>query len=103
MLDVGRKTHKKPKVGPRLLRPGSQRFSSFQVFDPVSASDTGEYICQAQNGYGTSKRSDAVRMEAGEQGSAGQGRELGPGVGVGTAFHPGFGGGGGSGSEPSGH
>ncbi|XP_048962864.1 junctional adhesion molecule A isoform X2 [Canis lupus baileyi] len=35
------------------------------VFDPVSAFDTGEYICQAQNGYGTPMRSEAVRMEAG--------------------------------------
>ncbi|XP_008578458.1 PREDICTED: junctional adhesion molecule A [Galeopterus variegatus] len=34
------------------------------VFDPVSASDTGEYTCQAQNGYGTPMMSDAVRMEA---------------------------------------
>ncbi|XP_004443714.1 PREDICTED: junctional adhesion molecule A [Ceratotherium simum simum] len=34
------------------------------VFDPVSASDTGEYSCQAQNGYGTPMRSDAVRMDA---------------------------------------
>ncbi|XP_070251909.1 junctional adhesion molecule A [Myotis yumanensis] len=34
------------------------------VFDPVSASDTGEYSCQAQNGYGTPMMSDAVRMEA---------------------------------------
>uniref|UniRef100_A0A8C0NSS5 Junctional adhesion molecule A n=2 Tax=Canis lupus familiaris TaxID=9615 RepID=A0A8C0NSS5_CANLF len=36
------------------------------VFDPVSAFDTGEYICQAQNGYGTPMRSEAVRMEAAE-------------------------------------
>uniref|UniRef100_A0A8C4M1G9 Junctional adhesion molecule A n=1 Tax=Equus asinus TaxID=9793 RepID=A0A8C4M1G9_EQUAS len=36
------------------------------VFDPVSAFDTGEYTCQAQNGYGTPMRSDAVRMEATE-------------------------------------
>ncbi|XP_047561782.1 junctional adhesion molecule A isoform X4 [Lutra lutra] len=36
------------------------------VFNPVSASDTGEYMCQAQNGYGTPMRSDAVRMEAAE-------------------------------------
>ncbi|XP_039102387.1 junctional adhesion molecule A isoform X2 [Hyaena hyaena] len=35
------------------------------VFDPVSAFDTGEYTCQAQNGYGTPMRSEAVRMEAG--------------------------------------
>uniref|UniRef100_A0A8C7A0S1 Junctional adhesion molecule A n=1 Tax=Neovison vison TaxID=452646 RepID=A0A8C7A0S1_NEOVI len=36
------------------------------VFNPVSASDTGEYMCQAQNGYGTPMWSDAVRMEAAE-------------------------------------
>lgn len=36
------------------------------VFDPVSASDTGEYTCQAQNGFGAPMRSDAVRMEAAE-------------------------------------
>ncbi|XP_012902950.1 junctional adhesion molecule A isoform X1 [Mustela putorius furo] len=35
------------------------------VFNPVSASDSGEYMCQAQNGHGTPMRSDAVRMEAG--------------------------------------
>ncbi|XP_077647244.1 junctional adhesion molecule A isoform X2 [Urocitellus parryii] len=34
------------------------------VFDPVTGSDTGEYSCQAQNGYGTPMKSDAVRMEA---------------------------------------
>nr|KAF6268484.1 F11 receptor [Pipistrellus kuhlii] len=34
------------------------------VFDPVSASDTGEYSCQAQNGFGSPVMSAAVRMEA---------------------------------------
>ncbi|XP_021572136.1 junctional adhesion molecule A [Carlito syrichta] len=34
------------------------------VFSPLSASDTGEYYCQAQNGYGTPASSAAVRMEA---------------------------------------
>ncbi|KAM8817795.1 junctional adhesion molecule A isoform 1-T2 [Rhynchonycteris naso] len=34
------------------------------VFDAVSASDTGEYTCQAQNGYGAPMMSDALRMEA---------------------------------------
>uniref|UniRef100_A0A8D2BF75 Junctional adhesion molecule A n=1 Tax=Sciurus vulgaris TaxID=55149 RepID=A0A8D2BF75_SCIVU len=34
------------------------------VFDPVSGSDTGEYTCQARNGYGTSMKSKTVRMEA---------------------------------------
>uniref|UniRef100_A0A8C9DSA0 Junctional adhesion molecule A n=1 Tax=Prolemur simus TaxID=1328070 RepID=A0A8C9DSA0_PROSS len=34
------------------------------VFEPVSASDTGEYSCQAQNEVKISERSDAVRMEA---------------------------------------
>uniref|UniRef100_A0ABI7YJP7 Junctional adhesion molecule A n=1 Tax=Felis catus TaxID=9685 RepID=A0ABI7YJP7_FELCA len=36
------------------------------VFDPVSAWDTGEYTCEAQNGYGMPMRSEAVRMEAAE-------------------------------------
>lgn len=48
-------------------------FSALQVFDPVSASDTGEYSCQAQNGYGTPMMSDAVRMEAGACGQGGRG------------------------------
>nr|XP_048307944.1 junctional adhesion molecule A [Myodes glareolus] len=34
------------------------------VFDPVTAFDTGEYYCQAQNGFGTATRSEAVRMDA---------------------------------------
>lgn len=34
------------------------------IFDPVTAFDTGEYSCQAQNGYGTPARSEAERMEA---------------------------------------
>ncbi|KAM9242112.1 junctional adhesion molecule A [Dugong dugon] len=34
------------------------------IFDPVSAFDTGAYSCQAQNGYGSPARSDAVVMEA---------------------------------------
>ncbi|XP_062048558.1 junctional adhesion molecule A [Lepus europaeus] len=34
------------------------------AFDPMSAFDTGEYSCQAQNGFGTPVMSDAVRMEA---------------------------------------
>uniref|UniRef100_A0A667I2U0 Junctional adhesion molecule A n=1 Tax=Lynx canadensis TaxID=61383 RepID=A0A667I2U0_LYNCA len=36
------------------------------VFDPVSAWDTGEYTCEARNGYGMPVRSEAVRMEAAE-------------------------------------
>ncbi|XP_045311211.1 junctional adhesion molecule A isoform X1 [Leopardus geoffroyi] len=36
------------------------------VFDPVSAWDTGEYTCEARNGYGMPMRSEAVRMEAAE-------------------------------------
>lgn len=51
-----------------------------QVFDPVSASDTGEYSCEAQNGFGTPMMSDAVRMEAGERGGRqGWGSALGGG------------------------
>nr|XP_004671232.2 junctional adhesion molecule A [Jaculus jaculus] len=34
------------------------------IFDPVTASDTGEYSCQAQNGFGKPMKSDDVRMEA---------------------------------------
>ncbi|XP_032752306.1 junctional adhesion molecule A-like, partial [Rattus rattus] len=41
------------------------------VFDPVSAFDSGEYYCQAQNGYATAMRSEAVRMEAVELNVAG--------------------------------
>uniref|UniRef100_G3QCY1 Junctional adhesion molecule A n=1 Tax=Gorilla gorilla gorilla TaxID=9595 RepID=G3QCY1_GORGO len=37
------------------------------VFDPLSASDTGEYSCEARNGYGTPMTSNAVRMEAVER------------------------------------
>ncbi|XP_006163158.1 junctional adhesion molecule A [Tupaia chinensis] len=36
------------------------------VFDPVSASDSGEYVCEAQNGYGAPVKSEAVRMTAAE-------------------------------------
>nr|XP_020029913.1 junctional adhesion molecule A [Castor canadensis]XP_020029914.1 junctional adhesion molecule A [Castor canadensis] len=34
------------------------------VFDSVTASDTGEYSCQAMNGFGLPMTSAAVRMEA---------------------------------------
>ncbi|XP_008846244.1 junctional adhesion molecule A [Nannospalax galili] len=34
------------------------------IFDPVTAFDTGDYSCQAQNGYGTPAMSETVRMEA---------------------------------------
>lgn len=34
------------------------------IFNPLTAADTGEYTCQAQNGFGTPARSDGVRMEA---------------------------------------
>lgn len=34
------------------------------IFEPVAAFDSGEYYCQAQNGYGTAMRSEAVRMDA---------------------------------------
>uniref|UniRef100_A0A8D1G4Q1 Junctional adhesion molecule A n=2 Tax=Sus scrofa TaxID=9823 RepID=A0A8D1G4Q1_PIG len=36
------------------------------IFDPVSASDAGDYTCEAQNGYGSPMRSDTVHMEAAE-------------------------------------
>lgn len=49
-----------------LLQAGSQFVFLPQVFDPLSASDTGEYSCEARNGYGTPMTSNAVRMEAGE-------------------------------------
>lgn len=63
-----------PRVGAWRLRGGAggaERCPARQVFDPVSASDTGEYTCQAQNGFGAPMRSDAVRMEAGERGRGG--------------------------------
>lgn len=34
------------------------------IFDPVTAFDSGEYYCQAQNGFGTPMKSEAVRMDA---------------------------------------
>lgn len=34
------------------------------VFSPLTATDTGEYTCQAQNGFGNPMRSDSVRMDA---------------------------------------
>ncbi|OBS82758.1 hypothetical protein A6R68_23245, partial [Neotoma lepida] len=34
------------------------------IFDPVTAFDSGEYYCQAQNGFGTAMKSEAVRMDA---------------------------------------
>ncbi|XP_042637829.1 junctional adhesion molecule A [Orycteropus afer afer] len=36
------------------------------IFDPLSTFDTGAYSCQAQNGFGSPMRSDAVHMEAAE-------------------------------------
>uniref|UniRef100_A0A3Q1MSB5 Junctional adhesion molecule A n=2 Tax=Bos TaxID=9903 RepID=A0A3Q1MSB5_BOVIN len=34
------------------------------IFDPVSASDTGDFTCQAQNGYASPVKSDTVHMDA---------------------------------------
>ncbi|XP_013377973.1 PREDICTED: junctional adhesion molecule A isoform X1 [Chinchilla lanigera] len=34
------------------------------IFSPLTAADTGEYTCQAQNGFGQPMRSEGVRMEA---------------------------------------
>uniref|UniRef100_A0A8C9BL30 Junctional adhesion molecule A n=1 Tax=Phocoena sinus TaxID=42100 RepID=A0A8C9BL30_PHOSS len=34
------------------------------IFDPVSASDAGDYTCEAQNGYGSPMKSDTVHMDA---------------------------------------
>ncbi|XP_055258527.1 junctional adhesion molecule A [Moschus berezovskii] len=34
------------------------------IFDPVSASDTGDFTCEAQNGYESPVRSDTVHMDA---------------------------------------
>ncbi|CAI9151179.1 unnamed protein product [Rangifer tarandus platyrhynchus] len=34
------------------------------TFDPVSASDTGDFTCEAQNGYESPMRSDIVHMDA---------------------------------------
>ncbi|XP_006895606.1 PREDICTED: junctional adhesion molecule A [Elephantulus edwardii] len=36
------------------------------IFDPVSAFDTGEYSCQADNGVGSAMKSDTMHMEAAE-------------------------------------
>ncbi|XP_057584640.1 junctional adhesion molecule A isoform X1 [Hippopotamus amphibius kiboko] len=36
------------------------------IFDPVSASDVGDYTCEAQNGYGSPMKSDTVHMDAAE-------------------------------------
>lgn len=87
-LEVGRKSKQPGEPGPGARRQKAGRLASssrkpicfLQVFDPVSTFDTGEYTCQAQNGYGTPVRSDAVRMEAGER--RGQGLGLRPGVGT---------------------
>ncbi|KAI4590502.1 hypothetical protein MJG53_001551 [Ovis ammon polii x Ovis aries] len=34
------------------------------IFDPVSASDTGDFTCEAQNGYQSPVKSDTVHMDA---------------------------------------
>ncbi|XP_040086023.1 junctional adhesion molecule A [Oryx dammah] len=34
------------------------------IFDPVSASDTGDFTCEAQNGYQSPMKSDTVHMDA---------------------------------------
>ncbi|XP_037362553.1 junctional adhesion molecule A [Talpa occidentalis] len=36
------------------------------IFDPVTAADTGDYFCLAQNGQGSPMKSEIVRMEAAE-------------------------------------
>ncbi|XP_038624652.1 junctional adhesion molecule A [Tachyglossus aculeatus] len=36
------------------------------IFDPLSASDSGEYSCRAQNGVGLPQQSNPMRMEATE-------------------------------------
>ncbi|XP_068397209.1 junctional adhesion molecule A [Eschrichtius robustus] len=36
------------------------------IFDPMSASDAGDYTCEAQNGYGSPMKSDTVHMDAAE-------------------------------------
>ncbi|XP_060054127.1 junctional adhesion molecule A isoform X2 [Erinaceus europaeus] len=36
------------------------------VFEPLSASDSGQYSCTASNGYGPDTKSEAVNMEAAE-------------------------------------
>ncbi|XP_044531756.1 junctional adhesion molecule A [Gracilinanus agilis] len=36
------------------------------VFDPLTASDSGEYSCQVHNGVGMAMRSEAMRLEAAE-------------------------------------
>ncbi|XP_004688147.2 PREDICTED: junctional adhesion molecule A [Condylura cristata] len=34
------------------------------IFDPLTATDSGDYSCQAQNGFGSPMKSDVVHMEA---------------------------------------
>ncbi|XP_063109607.1 junctional adhesion molecule A isoform X1 [Cavia porcellus] len=34
------------------------------IFSPLTTADTGEYTCQAQNGFGNPMRSDSVHMDA---------------------------------------
>lgn len=73
--ELGRRTKRPRRQALGLFEQDGGVLSAFQVFDPVSAYDTGEYTCQAQNGYGTPMMSDGVRMEAGECGQVWQGLE----------------------------
>lgn len=76
LVGRGGRTGRGTGAGTRLrgqFRQEADPCCALQIFDPVSASDTGEYTCQAQNGYGTPVRSDPVRMQAGEQ-AGGRGR-----------------------------
>ena len=75
-LMVGKKSRQQGELGIRVRRCERQVLgffkqkadspSAFQIFDPVSASDAGDYTCEAQNGYGSPMRSDTLHMEAGE-------------------------------------
>ncbi|OWK04519.1 F11R [Cervus elaphus hippelaphus] len=44
--------------------PSEYKWFKDGTFDPVSASDTGDFTCEAQNGYESPMRSDTVHMDA---------------------------------------
>lgn len=63
-LGIGIRRHKRQVLG--FFKQEANSSSALQVFDPVSASDAGDYTCEAQNGYGSPMKSDTVHMDAGE-------------------------------------
>ena len=73
---MGKKSKQQGNLGVRVRRQKRQVLgffkqeanssSALQIFDPMSASDAGDYTCEAQNGYGSPMKSDTVHMDAGE-------------------------------------